>query len=142
MMGRGDPHQELPERIERLSFSPLRGFMKGFMDMVFRFEDRYYLVDWKSNFLGPSAEDYGPENLARAMEENLYTLQSTLYTLALNRYLKLRAQGYDYDRHFGGVFYVFLRGVDPGKGPEFGVYRDKPRRGLIESLSEELIGVG
>jgi len=141
MMGRGDPHQELPERIERLSFSPLRGFMKGFMDMVFRFEDRYYLVDWKSNFLGPSAEDYGPENLARAMEENLYTLQSTLYTLALNRYLKLRAQGYDYDRHFGGVFYVFLRGVDPGKGPEFGVYRDKPMQGLIEALSEELIGV-
>jgi exodeoxyribonuclease V beta subunit len=115
--------------------------MKGFMDMVFRFEDRYYLVDWKSNFLGASVEDYSPENLTKAMEENFYTLQYTFYTLALNQYLRLRAQGYDYDRHFGGVFYVFLRGVDPGKGPEFGVYRDKPRRSLIEALSEELIGV-
>jgi exodeoxyribonuclease V beta subunit len=142
MVGRGDPHQEVPERIERLSFSPLRGFMKGFMDMVFRFEDRYYLVDWKSNFLGANVEDYGPENLARAMEENIYTLQYTLYTLALNQYLKLRAQQYDYDRHFGGVFYVFLRGVDPEKGPEFGIHRAKPHQDLIEALTEELMGVG
>jgi exodeoxyribonuclease V beta subunit len=137
----GDLRQEVPERIERLNFSPLRGFMKGFMDMVFRFEDRYYLVDWKSNFLGASVEDYALENLTRAMEENFYTLQYTFYTLAINQYLRVRAQGYDYDRHFGGVFYVFLRGVDPGKGPGFGVYRDKPRRDLIEALSEELIGV-
>jgi exodeoxyribonuclease V beta subunit len=142
ILARGDLHQEVPEKIERLSFSPLRGFMKGFMDMLFRFEDRYYLVDWKSNFLGASVEDYGPENLAKAMEENFYTLQYTFYTLALNQYLKLRAPGYDYDRNFGGIFYVFLRGVEPGKGPEFGVYRDKPRRSLIEALSEELIGVG
>jgi exodeoxyribonuclease V beta subunit len=140
ILARGDPHRGVPERIERLDFSPLQGFMKGFMDMVFRFEDRYYLVDWKSNFLGASVEDYGPENLARAIEENFYTLQYTLYTLALNQYLKLRAQGYDYDKHFGGVLYVFLRGVDPAKGPEFGIYRDKPRRDLIKALSEELMG--
>jgi len=140
MVGRGDPHQEVPERIERLSFSPLRGFMKGFMDMVFRFEDRYYLVDWKSNFLGANVEEYGPESLTRAMEENFYTLQYTLYTLALNQYLKLRAQQYDYDRHFGGILYVFLRGVDPEKGPDFGIYRAKPHRDLIEVLTEELMG--
>jgi exodeoxyribonuclease V beta subunit len=138
----GDLRQEVPERIERLNFSPLRGFMKGFVDMVFRFEDRYYLVDWKSNFLGASVEDYALENLTRAMEENLYTLQYTFYTLALNQYLRVRVQGYDYDRHFGGVYYVFLRGVDPGRGPGFGVYRDKPRRELIEALSKELIGLG
>jgi exodeoxyribonuclease V beta subunit len=110
------------------------------MDMVFRFEDRYYLVDWKSNFLGAKAEDYGPGSLSRAMGKNFYTLQYTFYTLALNQYLKFRLQRYDYDQHFGGVLYVFLRGVDPGKGPEFGIYRDKPRRALIQELSEELIG--
>ncbi|MCU0595806.1 MAG: PD-(D/E)XK nuclease family protein, partial [Desulfobacterota bacterium] len=140
ILRRGGLHQAAPEHMERLSFSPLRGFMKGFMDLVFRFEDRYYLVDWKSNFLGARVEDYGPENMAGAMEENLYTLQYTFYALALNQYLKRRMRGYDYDRHFGGVFYVFLRGVDPGKGPEFGVFRDKPRRDRIEELSEELIG--
>jgi exodeoxyribonuclease V beta subunit len=140
ILARGGLDQEVPENIERLNFSPLRGFMKGFMDMVFRFEDRYYLVDWKSNFLGANVEAYGLENLARAMEENFYTLQYTFYTLALNRYLKLRARGYDYDRHFGGVFYVFLRGADPDKGSEFGIYRDKPPQDVIEALSEELIG--
>ena len=142
ILGRGHLHQKVPERIERLSFSPLRGFMKGFMDMVFRFEDRYYLVDWKSNFLGANVEDYRPENLARAMEENLYTFQYTLYTLALNQYLKRRAQLYNYDRHFGGVLYMFLRGVDPEKGPEFGIHRAKPHPDLIEALTEELMGVG
>lgn len=141
IMKREDLRQGMPETIERLKFSPLRGFMKGFMDMVFSFEDRYYLVDWKSNFLGARAEDYGGQNLARAMEENFYTLQYAFYSLALNRYLKLRVHGYDYDKHFGGVFYVFLRGVDPAKGPESGIYRARPPREMIEALSKELIGV-
>jgi exodeoxyribonuclease V beta subunit len=142
ILTRGGLHPVVPEHMERLSFSPLRGFMKGFMDMVFRFDGLYYVVDWKSNFLGASVEDYSPGNLGRAMEENFYTLQYTFYTLALNQYLKHRVQEYDYDRLFGGIFYVFLRGVDPGKGPEFGVYRDKPRRDLIEALTDELMGAG
>jgi exodeoxyribonuclease V beta subunit len=141
ILARGDLPRRVPEKMERLNFSPLRGFMRGFMDMVFRFEGRYYLVDWKSNFLGAGVKHYGPENLANAMEANFYTLQYTFYTLALHRYMKMRVPEYDYDRHFGGVFYVFLRGVDPAEGPAFGVYRDKPTRDLIESLSDELIGV-
>jgi exodeoxyribonuclease V beta subunit len=140
LLGRGEEPQEVPETIERLHFSPVRGFMKGFMDMVFRYQDRYYLVDWKSNVLGPSPEDYGPENLARAMRENLYTLQYMIYALALNRYLELRAPEYEYEKNFGGVLYVFLRGVDPAKGPQFGIYRDKPGRDLIKTLSRELMG--
>lgn len=140
IMEKGDLHRETPEKIGRLNFSPLRGFMKGFMDMVFRFEDRYYLVDWKSNFLGSRVEDYGQKNLAMAMEQNLYTLQYTLYAVALNQYLRLRCQGYDYNKHFGGVFYVFFRGVDPARGSDFGIYRARPPRELIEGLSKELIG--
>jgi exodeoxyribonuclease V beta subunit len=124
-----------------LNFSPVRGFMKGFMDMVFRFEDCYYLVDWKSNFLGSRVEDYDHENLATAMKDNFYHLQYMCYILALNQYLKLRSPRYDYDRHFGGVFYVFLRGVDPAKGPHFGIYKAKPAAEVIEGLTEELVGV-
>jgi exodeoxyribonuclease V beta subunit len=141
ILRKGSLDPGVPDRIDRLDFQPLRGFMKGFIDMVFRFEERYYLVDWKSNFLGPRVEDYGPESLARAMDENTYTLQYHLYTLALHQYLKLRVPEYAYESHFGGVFYVFLRGVDPAKGPEFGIYRDRPRRDLIEALTEELVGV-
>jgi exodeoxyribonuclease V beta subunit len=65
-----------------------------------------------------------------------------LYTLALNRYLRLRAPEFDYGKHFGGVLYVFLRGVDPAKGPQYGIYRDKPPQDVIQRLSEELMGPG
>jgi exodeoxyribonuclease V beta subunit len=142
IMGNDDLCHKMPQSLERLNFSPLRGFMKGFIDMVFRFENRYYLVDWKSNFLGSRVEDYSVENLARTMEQNFYTLQYTLYVLALNQYLKMRVQKFDYERHFGEVLYVFLRGVDPAKGPGFGIYRAKPSREVIEALTEELMGVG
>ena len=140
ILRKGSLDPDVPDRIDRLDFAPLRGFMKGFMDMVFRFEDRYYLVDWKSNFLGPGVEDYGPENLGRAMDENFYTLQYHLYTIALHQYLKLRVPEYNYQSHFGGVFYVFLRGVEPEKGPDFGIYRDRVPAHLVDELTRELIG--
>ena len=93
ILRRGSLDPDVPERIDRLDFAPLRGFMKGFMDMVFRFEDRYYLVDWKSNFLGARVEDYGPENLGRAMEENFYTLQYHLYTIGAPSVLEAQGPG-------------------------------------------------
>ncbi len=113
--------------------------MKGFMDMVFQFEERFYLVDWKSNFLGSRVEDYGQDCLARAMREELYTLQYHIYTVALNQYLSLRLPSYDYETHFGGVYYIFLRGVDPDQGPDYGIYRDRPSGELINALCESLI---
>ncbi|MBN2034093.1 MAG: exodeoxyribonuclease V subunit beta [Deltaproteobacteria bacterium] len=140
IMGIGDPYQDSAEKIGRLHFSPLRGFMKGFIDMVFRFEGRYYLVDWKSNYLGSNVEDYGAQKLAGAMNHHFYTLQYTLYTLALNQYLRLRVQHYDYNRHFGGILYIFLRGVDPSKEHGSGIYRARPHYEVIRLLSRELIG--
>lgn len=137
--GGGELPESFPETIGRLTFAPVRGFMKGFVDLVFRYRDRYYLVDWKSNVLGKKAEDYGPEGLALGMEEGLYTLQYLIYTLALDQYLRLRFPGYDYDMHFGGVFYIFIRGVDPLQGPEYGVYRTRPSAGMIRNLRDRLI---
>ena len=129
-----------PERIGRLRFQPSRGFMRGFIDLVFEWEGRFYLVDWKSNDLGHRREYYGPEALNRAMSDEYYVLQYHLYTLALHRYLQTRIPGYDYDSHFGGVFYIFLRGVDPLWGPGFGIFRDRPKRATVEALERHLIG--
>jgi len=129
----------IPEQSERLQFAPVRGYMKGFMDLVFRFDGRFYLVDWKSNLLGNRPEDYRVEALARVMAERFYVLQYHLYTVALDRYLRLRLPGYDYDQHFGGVFYIFLRGVDPDFGPDYGIFRDRPTRQLVEALRETLV---
>jgi exodeoxyribonuclease V beta subunit len=129
-----------PEGIGRMVFSTVKGFMKGFMDMVFKYQDRFYLVDWKSNHLGNRVEDYNRQDVIRAMEEGGYYFQYHIYTVALNMYLKLRLPGYDYKRHFGGAYYIFLRGVDPGRGPHFGIYRHKPSGKLIEALCALMIG--
>jgi exodeoxyribonuclease V beta subunit len=127
------------EHLKRLQFAPVRGYMRGFMDLVFRFNGRFYLVDWKSNLLGDRPEDYRVEALANVMAERFYVLQYHIYTVALDQYLRPRLPGYDYDRHFGGVFYIFLRGVDPDLGPEHGIFRDRPARQLVEALRETLI---
>jgi len=122
-----------------LGFRPVRGMMRGFMDMVFEHDGTFYLLDWKSNHLGNRPEDYTREKLGRAMEKHLYPLQYLLYTVALNRYLSLRVRGYDYERHFGGVLYVFLRGVDPESGGESGIFRDVPPAGMVRELTELLV---
>lgn len=132
-------HPEFPERIEGLDFSPTKGFMKGFIDMVFQYQGQFYLVDWKSNYLGNAVEDYGHEKLKEVMKNEFYVLQYHIYSVALHQYLKSRIPDYDYERHFGKVYYIFLRGVDPDWGPEYGIYRDRPSGELIEALCESLI---
>ncbi|MDX1656312.1 MAG: 3'-5' exonuclease, partial [Candidatus Competibacteraceae bacterium] len=122
------------ERIGSLVFSPVQGFMKGYIDLIFEAGGAYYLADYKSNWLGGSLEAYREEQLPAVMAREGYYLQYLIYTVALHRYLALRLPDYDYDRHFGGVFYLFLRGMDPEKGPDYGVFRDRPQRALVEAL--------
>lgn len=124
---------------ERLHFAPTRGFLKGFIDLVFAHRGRYYLIDWKSNRLGAAPADYHRSRLDRVMHEHLYDLQYHLYTLALHLYLRRRVAGYDYDRDFGGVCYVFVRGVDLGRGPEYGLFCDRPEPRRIHALGAALI---
>ncbi len=125
-----------------MSFRPVSGIVRGFMDMVFEHGGRFYLLDWKSNHLGKRHEDYGKESLGKAMELNLYPLQYLLYTVALNSYLSMRVRGYRYETHFGGVIYVFLRGVSPERGENFSIFRDLPPVGMIEELTRTLVAVG
>ncbi len=131
----------LEAALGRLSFSPVRGYLRGIMDLVVRVGDRYHLVDWKTNYLGPRPEDYGPEALASAMARDLYVLQYHLYAVALHLHLRARLPGYDFDRHFGGVHYVFLRGLDPSR-PGQGVFTDRPSRERLERLVHCLGPVG
>jgi exodeoxyribonuclease V beta subunit len=134
--GGPDVPANFAEAIEKLAFLPVRGAMKGFIDLVFCCQGRFYLLDWKSNYLGGRSGDYGPQQLQAAMARELYLLQSHLYTVALHRYLSVRLPGYRYDTHFGGVFYLFLRGIDPEKGSRYGIYYDLPGEQLIRDLSQ------
>jgi len=130
---------DFPDRLGKLNFSLTKGFMKGYIDMVFYDQNRFWLVDWKSNYLGSRVEDYGKNVLNNVMSKNFYILQYHLYVIALHQYLQLRMPEFSYERHFGGVFYIFIRGVDPDKGPEFGIYKDIPDKTLVDALLKELI---
>jgi exodeoxyribonuclease V beta subunit len=132
----------LGQTIESLSFQPAHGFMKGFIDMVFWAENKYYLVDWKSNHLGNQARDYSQDALTKTMKQSHYILQYYLYTLALDMYLQTRNPDYDYKNNFGGVFYIFIRGVDPKLGPDFGIYNDLPDPAVVHALGKCLIPEG
>ena len=133
---------ELHRVATALKFKSVRGMVHGFMDLVFTHNGRYYLLDWKSNHLGYQSREYGRDLLGSAMSRHLYPLQYLLYTVALDRYLTGRLPGYDYDSHFGGVLYVFLRGVSADQGEEFGIFRDLPPLALIRELTECLLETG
>jgi exodeoxyribonuclease V beta subunit len=122
------------DEVDRLTFAPVEGFMRGFVDLVFRRGERFYLVDYKSNWLGDGAEAYRPDRLSAVMAREAYYLQSLIYLVAVHRYLGHRLPGYAYARHMGGIFYLFLRGMDPRQGPEAGVYRDRPEEALVIAL--------
>ena len=128
----------------RLSFDALRGYLNGYIDLTFEFEGRYYVLDWKSNHLGYSRDDYGTERVAGAMQEHGYYLQAALYSAAVHRYLAQRLANYDYERHFGGVFYLFVRGVRPGwvdaSGAPLGVWFHRPAAQALASLDALLAG--
>ncbi|MDX9785945.1 MAG: exodeoxyribonuclease V subunit beta [Desulfobacterales bacterium] len=122
-------------RLSRLQFPAIDGFLKGFMDLVFSYHGKWYLADYKSNYLGDTVGHYGRDALLRAMADHHYFLQYHLYTVALHRYLGTRVPDYDYDTHFGGVYYLFIRGMAPQTGPNIGVYKDRPSKAFITALS-------
>ena len=123
-------HHHLPS--EPLQFEQIQGMVRGSIDLVFRHNGKYYLVDYKSNFLGSTLADYNQEALKKEMLHSHYDWQYLIYTLALHRYLQSVVPHYDYERDFGGVFYLFLRGMN-GE-PQSGVFYDRPSVELITEL--------
>jgi exodeoxyribonuclease V beta subunit len=103
-----------------LTFDRQRGILTGFIDLVFERENRFYILDWKSNWLGADASAYQAATLEGQMRRHRYGLQRQLYLFALHRFLGSRLAGYDPATHLGGALYVFLRGLDR-KMPELGI---------------------
>ncbi len=116
-----------------LTFTALEGYLRGFIDLVFEYGGKWYVVDWKSNKLGAGAADYARERLNEEMFKHAYELQGLIYLTALHRYLKDRIPAYDYNIHIGGIFYLFVRGVKSA-WPFAGIWCDLPEAALIESM--------
>ncbi|MBO0990809.1 exodeoxyribonuclease V subunit beta [Delftia sp. SD018] len=129
------PGQDRPALPQR----SLHGMLMGFADLVFCHEGRYWVLDYKSNHLGPDGAAYGQEALARAMLHHRYDVQAALYLLALHRLLRSRlGTAYEPQRQLGGALYYFLRGID---GPAGGMHAMAPELPLLDAL-DELLGPG
>lgn len=117
--------------------SDLYGMMSGFIDLFFAHEGRYYVLDWKSNFLGNLISHYTGQSLETAMADNNYHLQYVIYTLAAVKYLNQRLPGFNYDKHFGGIIYCFLRGMRSGN--DSGVFFRRLDAGLVAQLEQLML---
>ncbi len=124
-------HNEPAVRL--LAEKQLQGYMTGFVDLVCMHDGKYYVVDYKSNYLGDSLADYSADNLLYAMSSHNYGLQYFIYSLVLHQHLQAFVPDYDYGRHFGGVLYLFLRGMHRSF-PGSGVFSTIPDEKLINQL--------
>ena len=142
--------QSIREAVSSLYFEEVQGYLKGFIDLIFEHEGKYYLADYKSN----SLVDYGQEAIFDAMAHSHYYLQYLFYSVALHRYLKQRVHDYSWETHIGGAYYLFIRGMNEsvenpqsrhsrdveGRGKTEqkwgGVFYDKPDLRLIEALDK------
>ncbi|MGR8929364.1 MAG: exodeoxyribonuclease V subunit beta [Gammaproteobacteria bacterium] len=115
----------------KLAAETINGMLKGFMDLVFEYRGKYYVADYKSNWLGPHHDCYNQANMDQAIRSHRYDLQYCIYLFALHRLLKSRLPDYDYDRHIGGAMYLFMRGIEAETA---GVHFERPPKILIEKM--------
>lgn len=113
----------------------IRGFMKGFIDLTFKHDDKYYILDYKTNHLGDRYRNYDVERLKNAIISDNYDIQYHIYTVALHRLLKNKLENYDYKKDFGGVVYLFVRGLN-NEDKSQGVYFEKPDYSKISLLDK------
>ncbi|MDP2196079.1 MAG: PD-(D/E)XK nuclease family protein [Rhodocyclaceae bacterium] len=131
-VARGERLIELEFTFPLGSVAARAGYMKGFIDLVFRLNGRWYIVDYKSNWLGEQAADYASPRLGEVMRAHRYVLQLRIYAAALKRALYLREPALDWAESFGGVFYLFLRGM--GSATQTGVFFVRPDDAEIETF--------
>ena len=122
---------------QSLAEKQMRGYLTGFIDLFCEYQGQYYIIDYKTNCL----RNYQPESLIEAMREHNYGLQYWLYTLVVDRYLRQRLPDYRYQRDFGGVMYLFVRGMQSSR-PGLGVFYDKPAEKTLQELATVFFGEG
>lgn len=117
----------------------LNGLMQGFVDLAVEVDGRYWIIDYKTNDLGPRTEDYAPHMLQQAVQRGHYDLQYLIYLVALHRHLERTLADYDPDHHLAGAQYLFLRGMN-GSNADTGVFVDRPATDFILTLDDLFAG--
>ena len=111
-------------------------YLTGFIDLIVRQNGRYTIIDYKSNYLGDSLQDYQNDRLKEEILNASYDLQYHLYTVALVKYLRASIADFDYEKHFNGVAYLFVRGMRAGSSKA--VWFHKPEKEVIDNLESIL----
>ncbi|CAL4323868.1 RecBCD enzyme subunit RecB [Buchnera aphidicola (Thelaxes suberi)] len=117
-----------------LKFHSFSGIITGYIDLIFKKNNKYFIVDYKSTWLGESNQDYNQKNIEKKMILHRYDIQYHIYSIALHRYLKQKINNYSIKKNFGGIFYLFLRAMHPNnKNP--GIFFIPPNKKLINNLN-------
>ncbi|WP_367670647.1 exodeoxyribonuclease V subunit beta [Sodalis-like secondary symbiont of Drepanosiphum platanoidis] len=116
----------------------ITGIFKGFIDLVFLLENKYYIIDYKSNWLGNKDKYYSIKNIKKSIISHRYDIQYNIYTLVLHKYLSNKLKNYNYKKNFGGIIYIFLRGINT-KYSKYSVYFHCPNFLLIQELNDLFI---
>lgn len=114
-----------------------QGFLHGFIDLVAKINGKYYIIDWKSNNLGGSFSDYDEKGIKEEMKKHNYYLQYMLYLTAFDSYMHKVDSSYSYEKDFGGIRYVFLRGIKKGANAT-GIYSERPDESELRKIQELL----
>jgi exodeoxyribonuclease V beta subunit len=123
------------------AYNQLKGMMHGFIDLIFEHDNKYYICDYKSSHLGNDFSDYSHQAMKDNIEKNHYDLQYLIYSLALHRYLSYSLENYDVNTHFGGAYYLYLRGMtDDEQHKNCGVYYRKINVEELDELDQLFLG--
>ncbi|MDV7104735.1 exodeoxyribonuclease V subunit beta [Vibrio sp. TH_r3] len=136
-------YDPLSKQAASLGFGDVNGMLKGFIDLVFEHQGKYYVLDWKSNHLGDDPQQYTADALEQAMIEHRYDFQYQIYALALHRFLRNRVVNYQYETHFGGVYYLFLRGIDGTQNQNKsanGIFFNRPDKAFLNKFDQLIDG--
>ncbi|QCI21739.1 exodeoxyribonuclease V subunit beta [Buchnera aphidicola (Hyadaphis tataricae)] len=116
----------------KIFFNPVSGILTGFIDLVLFWNDKYYIIDYKSNWIGKNDNCYSYDHIKKEMIKKRYDIQYQIYTIAVHQYLKTKIKKYNYEKHFGGILYIFLRAIHNKK--HNGVFYVLPKFKMIERL--------
>jgi exodeoxyribonuclease V beta subunit len=117
-----------------VSARQMKGYLTGFVDLIGLFDGKYYIMDYKTNYLGGDRHAYQPDQLVSAMQAHNYGLQYWIYSLVLHRHLQNLLPDYNYRQDFGGVMYLFVRGMSPDT-PGSGIYFTVPDYDTLQQLN-------
>ncbi|QJC36683.1 exodeoxyribonuclease V subunit beta [Enterobacteriaceae endosymbiont of Donacia simplex] len=125
----------ISRKLPKLKFKTIQGFLLGVIDLIFLWDKKYYIIDYKSNWLGDNYKDYKKKNIENDICLKRYDIQYQIYSLSLHKYLKYRIKNYNYKKHFGGIIYLYIRGIYD-KRSKTGIWETKLSLNLINELNK------